>query len=198
MTKIVSLIKCEVWEALKPHYPKIKYLHLRNIFTNDPKPRERMSAEAVRICFEYSTQCVTEKQPLLQVTLRTPNEQHSFYQPIPQGTEPISCDCIKFDKPINLLGFHYNVISFPANFSTQRRWSLAKCHSGFRPGLIPEGRTGAEPNLGGQSASVSPSDFPGTADSGGARHKLGALNEHTADQMTTATHKNQKQGILLC
>ncbi len=61
MTKITPLRKRAAWQALEAHYPKIKDLHLRKLFADDPKRGELMTAEAVGIYFDYSKHRVTDE-----------------------------------------------------------------------------------------------------------------------------------------
>ena len=61
MTNRTPLINRQTWQALKAHYPKIKDLHLRNLFADDPQRGERMTAEAVGIYFDYSKHRVTDE-----------------------------------------------------------------------------------------------------------------------------------------
>ena len=42
------------WQAREAHYPKVRDLHLRKLFAGDAKRGERMTAEAVGICLDYS------------------------------------------------------------------------------------------------------------------------------------------------
>jgi glucose-6-phosphate isomerase len=46
-TSIPQLTKLAAWQALEAHYPKVRELHLRKLFADDPKRGERMTAEAV-------------------------------------------------------------------------------------------------------------------------------------------------------
>ena len=59
--KIIPLTKLAAWQVLKAHYPKVRKLHLRKLFTKDPKRGERMRAEAVGIYFDYSKHRITDK-----------------------------------------------------------------------------------------------------------------------------------------
>jgi glucose-6-phosphate isomerase len=47
------------WKALKAHYPRIRDLHLRKLFADDPKRGERMTAEAAGIYLDYSKNRIT-------------------------------------------------------------------------------------------------------------------------------------------
>ena len=49
------------WIALEAHYRKIRGLHLRHLFANDPKRGERMAIEAAGIYFDYSKHRITDE-----------------------------------------------------------------------------------------------------------------------------------------
>jgi len=49
------------WEALEAHHKEIRELHLRNLFADDPKRGERMTAEAVGIFLDYSKNRITDE-----------------------------------------------------------------------------------------------------------------------------------------
>jgi len=53
-TDVQQLTKRAAWIALESHYSKIKDLHLRKLFADDPQRGERMAVEAVGIYFDYS------------------------------------------------------------------------------------------------------------------------------------------------
>jgi glucose-6-phosphate isomerase len=53
--------KLPAWQALDAHYPKIRELHLRRFFAEDPKRGVRMTAEAAGIYFDYSKHRVTDE-----------------------------------------------------------------------------------------------------------------------------------------
>jgi len=53
-TDVPQLTKRAAWIALESHYSKIKDLHLRKLFADDPQRGERMAVEAVGIYFDYS------------------------------------------------------------------------------------------------------------------------------------------------
>jgi glucose-6-phosphate isomerase len=69
-TSIPQLTKLPAWQALEAHYPKVRELHLRKLFADDPERGERMTAEAVGIYFDYSKHRITGEtlRLLLQVT----------------------------------------------------------------------------------------------------------------------------------
>src|SRR5215468_7585728 len=49
------------WKALEAHHRTVRELHLRNLFADDPKRGERMTAEAVGIYLDYSKNRITEE-----------------------------------------------------------------------------------------------------------------------------------------
>jgi glucose-6-phosphate isomerase len=54
------------WKNLENHYSKIRDLHLRKLFTDDPRRGERMTVEAVGIYLDYSKNRITDTTlPLL-------------------------------------------------------------------------------------------------------------------------------------
>jgi glucose-6-phosphate isomerase len=60
-TSIPPLTTLAAWQALKAHYPKIRELHLRNLFADDATRGERMAVEAVGIYFDYSKHRITDE-----------------------------------------------------------------------------------------------------------------------------------------
>src|SRR5499425_532650 len=49
------------WSALTSHYKKVSKLHLRQLFADDPKRGQRMTAEAVGLYLDYSKNRVTDE-----------------------------------------------------------------------------------------------------------------------------------------
>jgi glucose-6-phosphate isomerase len=49
------------WKALEAHYQKIRPLHLRQLFADDPRRGERLTVEAVGIYLDYSKNRVTDE-----------------------------------------------------------------------------------------------------------------------------------------
>jgi glucose-6-phosphate isomerase len=49
------------WKALEAHHSKVREMHLRNLFADNPKRGERMTAEAVGIYLDYSKNRITEE-----------------------------------------------------------------------------------------------------------------------------------------
>jgi glucose-6-phosphate isomerase len=51
----------QAWRALQAHFKKIRPLHLRDFFTQDPGRGERMTAEAAGISLDYSKNRITDE-----------------------------------------------------------------------------------------------------------------------------------------
>src|SRR5258708_12414195 len=49
----------EAWRALSAHYRKVKGLHLRQLFADDPQRGTRMTAEAPGLLLDYSKNRIT-------------------------------------------------------------------------------------------------------------------------------------------
>jgi glucose-6-phosphate isomerase len=58
---IRSLAERQSWKSLAAHYQKVRELHLRQLFADDPKRGERMTAEAVGLYLDYSKNRVTNE-----------------------------------------------------------------------------------------------------------------------------------------
>jgi glucose-6-phosphate isomerase len=57
------------WATLQEHYQRIKEVHLRQLFADDPKRGERLTAEAVGLYFDYSKHRITDETIRLLVQL---------------------------------------------------------------------------------------------------------------------------------
>jgi glucose-6-phosphate isomerase len=60
-TAIQTLTARLAWKALQAHHQKVRDLHLRQLFAEDPKRGERLTAEAVGITLDYSKNRVTDE-----------------------------------------------------------------------------------------------------------------------------------------
>ena len=67
--KVAELTMRKAWKALEAHYQKIRQVHLRELFAEDPKRGERMTAEAVGVFLDYSKNRVTDETIKLLVQL---------------------------------------------------------------------------------------------------------------------------------
>jgi len=64
-----SATKGQVWKNLATHFRKVRDLHLRQLFAEDPKRGKRMTAEAVGIFFDYSKNRITDETLELLIQL---------------------------------------------------------------------------------------------------------------------------------
>jgi glucose-6-phosphate isomerase len=71
-TSMKPLTKRPTWKALAAHHKKSKALHLRKLFSADPKRGQRMTAEAVGLFLDYSKNRVTSQT--LKLLLRLADE----------------------------------------------------------------------------------------------------------------------------
>jgi glucose-6-phosphate isomerase len=67
--RIEPLIKRKAWKSLQSHYEKVRELHLRDLFADDAKRGERMTAEAVGLFLDYSKNRITDETVKLLVDL---------------------------------------------------------------------------------------------------------------------------------
>jgi glucose-6-phosphate isomerase len=58
---IKPLTKRPAWKALAAHYKKVRTVHLRELFADDPRRGERMTAEAVGLYLDYSKNRITDE-----------------------------------------------------------------------------------------------------------------------------------------
>src|ERR1700757_2105786 len=58
---IQSLTGRPGWKALESHHQKVRELHLRQLFADDPKRGERLTTEAVGLYLDYSKNRVTDE-----------------------------------------------------------------------------------------------------------------------------------------
>jgi glucose-6-phosphate isomerase len=64
-----STNKRAAWKALAEHYKNVRELHLRNLFADDPKRGERMTAEATGIYLDYSKNRINDESLKLLIQL---------------------------------------------------------------------------------------------------------------------------------
>jgi glucose-6-phosphate isomerase len=69
MTAILPLTSRPAWKALAAHHAKIRDLHLRKLFEDDPGRGERLTLEAAGLFCDYSKNRVTEETLKLLVQL---------------------------------------------------------------------------------------------------------------------------------
>ncbi len=61
MTGMLPLTARQSWKALQAHQEKIRSLHLRTLFADDPTRGDRLTAEAVGLYLDYSKNRVTDE-----------------------------------------------------------------------------------------------------------------------------------------
>ena len=66
---IAPLPKRKAWTELQSHYEKLRELHLRKLFAENPKRGERMTAEAVGLFLDYSKNRITDETIALLIEL---------------------------------------------------------------------------------------------------------------------------------
>ena len=66
---LAPLTQRAAWKALEAHYKKIRKLHLRRLFAEDPQRGERLTAEAVGIYLDYSKNRITDETVKLLLQL---------------------------------------------------------------------------------------------------------------------------------
>ena len=66
---IEPLTKRKAWKALQTHYKQVRELHLRNLFADDPKRGERLTAEAAGLFLDYSKNRITDETVKLLIQL---------------------------------------------------------------------------------------------------------------------------------
>ena len=68
-TGTLSLTRRPAWQALQAHHQQIKGVHLRDLFAQDPKRGERLTAEGAGLFLDYSKNRVTDETLRLLVAL---------------------------------------------------------------------------------------------------------------------------------
>jgi glucose-6-phosphate isomerase len=67
--KAIPLKQRGAWKALEEHYQKIRDVHLRTLFGEDPRRGERFTAEAAGLYFDYSKHRITDETIRLLLAL---------------------------------------------------------------------------------------------------------------------------------
>ncbi len=65
-----------VWKALEEHHRDVGEVHLRDLFAQDPKRGERLTAEAAGVYLDYSKNRVTDKTLQLLLALAEQQGRH--------------------------------------------------------------------------------------------------------------------------
>jgi len=83
--RVEPLTKRKSWIGLQDHYEELGSLHLRDLFAEDPKRGERMTAEAVGIFLDYSKNRIVDKTVKLLVQLAEESRLRSHIDAMFQG-----------------------------------------------------------------------------------------------------------------
>src|SRR5271169_2640152 len=65
------------WKALESHYKKVRKLHLRKLFAEDPTRGERLTAEAAGLYLDYSKNRITDETLKLLLQLAVESGLHA-------------------------------------------------------------------------------------------------------------------------
>jgi len=68
-SKTLPLTEKPAWNALEEHYRKIRNVHLRSLFADDPLRGERLAAEGAGLYLDYSKNRITDETTRLLVNL---------------------------------------------------------------------------------------------------------------------------------
>src|SRR5437867_12931199 len=69
MASTVSLTERAAWKKLLAHHEKMRDVHLRTLFADDPARGERLTAQAVGLYLDYSKHRVTDETLRLLLSL---------------------------------------------------------------------------------------------------------------------------------
>jgi glucose-6-phosphate isomerase len=68
-TVVDKSLKESAWSALGSHYEKVRNLHMRELFAQDPKRAQKLSVEAAGVFLDYSKNRVTDETLALLINL---------------------------------------------------------------------------------------------------------------------------------
>src|SRR6266446_5479120 len=143
---VAPLQKRKAWKSLQSHYKKVRELHMRDLFANDPKRGERMSVEAVNLFLDYSKNRITDETIKLLVELAEESGLQSRIGAMFRGekintTEKRAVLHVALRAPKgasivvdgeNVVGQVHNVLDKMAQFSNRLRSGEWKGHTGKR------------------------------------------------------------------
>jgi glucose-6-phosphate isomerase len=143
---VPELTKRKAWKALQAHYETIRRVHLRELFAQDSKRGERMTAEAAGIFFDYSKNRVTNETIKLLIQLAEESGLRSQIEAMFRGdkinfTENRAVlhvalrapkDASIFVDGENVVPQVHAVLDKMANFSNRVRSGEWKGHTGKR------------------------------------------------------------------
>ncbi len=82
---IEPLTKSKAWEALRAHFEEVRKFHLRELFAQDPRRGERLTADAAGIFLDYSKNRITDETLKLLVGLAEESELRSHIDAMFRG-----------------------------------------------------------------------------------------------------------------
>jgi len=143
-TSIPKLTKLSAWQSLETHYTKVRELHLRNLFADDPNRGKTMTAEAIGIYFDYSKHRITNETLKLLLQLAKESDLQARIDAMFNGekinvTENRAVLHVALRAPKgqsiivdgkNVVSQVHTVLKKMANFSTKVRSGDWKGHTG--------------------------------------------------------------------
>ena len=75
-TNLGPLTQRPAWQTLQEHYQKVRDVHLRTLFANDPQRGERFATEALGIYLDYSKNRITDETLRLLLDLAESSNLH--------------------------------------------------------------------------------------------------------------------------
>jgi len=145
-TNLTPLKERPAWKALEEHYSQVKDLHLRQLFADDPKRGERLTAEAVGIYYDYSKNRITDETMRLLLQLAESSGLHERTEAMFRGekinvTENRSVLHVALRAPrdeviivdgVNVVAEVHKVLDKMADFSNRVRSGEWKGYTGKR------------------------------------------------------------------
>jgi glucose-6-phosphate isomerase len=141
-----SLTGRSAWKALETHYQRIQNVHLRQLFADDPKRGERLTAEAVGLFLDYSKHRVTDETLRLLLQLAEESDLRGRIDAMFQGdrinvTENRAVLHVALRAPkgasiivdgVNVVPQVHGVLDKMSDFSNRVRSGAWKGHTGKR------------------------------------------------------------------
>ncbi len=143
---IAPVEKRPAWKALKNHYLQVRELHLRQLFADDSKRGERLTAEAVGLYLDYSKNRITDETLKLLLQLAEQSGLRARTDAMYRGekinlTEKRAVLHVALRAPkgasilvdgVNVVPQVHAVLDKMADFSTRVRSGVWKGHTGKR------------------------------------------------------------------
>ena len=143
---IAPVEKRPAWKALEDHYQQVRELHLRQLFADDSKRGERLTAEAVGLYLDYSKNRITDETLKLLLQLAEQSGLRARADAMFRGekinlTEKRAVLHVALRAPkgasilvdgVNVVPQVHAVLDKMADFSTRVRSGVWKGHTGKR------------------------------------------------------------------